>query len=164
AESRGLEPIVVLQYRYNILDRRIEEDIIPIAKRFGVGITAYSPLAQGLLTGKYLDFKERRWVVPPLSRGTYQDFSKFFTRENLEVMLRLAELAREKGVTLAQLAIAWVINMGEKVWGMPIVPIVGVTKLKHLEEAVEASNVSLTHDDIKAVEEAVKAGRPRENP
>ena len=160
AESRGLEPIVVLQYRYNILDRRIEEDIIPIAKRFGVGITAYSPLAQGLLTGKYLDFKERRWVVPPLSRGTYQDFSKFFTRENLEVMLRLAELAREKGVTLAQLAIAWVINMGEKVWGMPIVPIVGVTKLKHLEEAVEASNVSLTHDDIKAVEEAVKAGRP----
>ncbi|RLF00052.1 MAG: aldo/keto reductase [Thermoprotei archaeon] len=159
AREWRLEPIVVLQYRYNLLDRSIERDIIPIAKRFGMGIAAYSPLAQGLLAGKYVDFKSRKWVIPPLSRGTYQDFSRFFTDENLELMLKLNEFARERGLTMAQLATAWVINMGERVWGVPIIPIVGVSRLQHLEEALEAADVKLTHDDLKALDEIVKSSR-----
>ncbi|RLF06243.1 MAG: aldo/keto reductase [Thermoprotei archaeon] len=159
AREWRLEPIVVLQYRYNLLDRSIERDIIPIAKRFGMGVAAYSPLAQGLLTGKYVDFEAKKWVVPPLSRGTYQDFSRFFTRENLELMMRLNELAREKGITMAQLATAWVINMGERVWGVPIVPIVGVSRLRHLEEAIEAADVKLSHDDLKALDELVSGAK-----
>jgi len=159
AREWRLEPIVVLQYRYNLLDRSIERDIIPIAKRFGMGIAAYSPLAQGLLAGKYVDFKSRKWVIPPLSRGTYQDFSRFFTDENLKLMLELNEFARERGLTMAQLATAWVINMGEGVWGVPIIPIVGVSRLQHLEEALEAADVKLTHDDLKALDEIVKSSR-----
>jgi len=151
-----LEPISVLQYRYNMLDRSIEGDIIPVAKRFGMGLTAYSPLAQGLLAGRYIDFEARKWVVPPLSRATYQDLSSFFTRENLEMLLRLAEFARERGITMAQLAIAWVISMGERVWGIPIVPIVGVSSLSQLEEAIGAAEVRLSHDDLRALDEIVR--------
>lgn len=159
AREWRLEPIVVLQYRYNLLDRRIEGDIIPIAKRFGMGVAAYSPLAQGLLAGKYVDFEAKRWVIPPLSRGAYQDFSQFFTRENLELMLRLNEFAGERGITMAQLATAWVINVGDKVWGVPIIPIVGVSKLRHLEEAIEAAEVKLSRDDMKALDELVKGAK-----
>ena len=153
SEKAGFEPITVLQYRYNILSREIEKEIIPIAKQFGIGIAAYSPLSQGILAGKYIDFESKKWIIPPLSRGTYQKFDRFFTKENLEKILRLAELAKEEGLTLPQLAIAWVINMGEKVWHVPIVPIVGVSKLKHMVEAVEASEVNLTRDVLKVIDE-----------
>ena len=160
SEKLGYEPITVLQYKYNILAREIEEDIIPVAKQFGIGIAAYSPLSQGILTEKYIDFENKKWKIPPLSRGTYQKFDRFFTKENLEKVLKIAELARGEGLTLPQLAIAWVINMGEKVWKIPIIPIVGVSRLEHMVEAVEASEINLTHDVLKVVDEIVKTKQP----
>jgi aryl-alcohol dehydrogenase-like predicted oxidoreductase len=62
--------------------------------------------------------------------------SRYFTDRNLKILSKLRELASERGVTMAQLALAWLINVGEKVWGLSIVPIVGATKLQHLEEAL----------------------------
>jgi aryl-alcohol dehydrogenase-like predicted oxidoreductase len=157
AEERGLEPIVVLQYRYNLLDRSLEADIIPLAKRFGMGLAAYSPLAEGVLTGKYVDFEAGKWKVPSGSRGEYRDMSRYFTDRNLKILSKLRELASERGVTMAQLALAWLINVGEKVWGLSIVPIVGATKLQHLEEALGALSLNLSHDDLKALDEATRA-------
>ncbi|MEM2217916.1 MAG: aldo/keto reductase, partial [Thermofilaceae archaeon] len=74
-----LEPVTVLQYRYNLLDRSVENDIIPVAKHFGAGLTAYSPLGEGLLTGKYVDFGSKKWVLPSGSRAEYRNLSYMFT-------------------------------------------------------------------------------------
>jgi len=156
ARERGLEPIAVVQYRYNLLDRSVESDIIPLAKRFGMGFAAYSPLAEGLLTGKYVDFEAGKWRVPPSSRGEYRDLSRLFTDRNLKILAKLKEFASERGITMAQLAVAWLLNVGEKVWGLPIIPIVGATRLQHLEEAVGALSVNLSHDDLKALDEATR--------
>jgi len=60
SEIEGLEPVVVLQYKYNLMERNVEKDVIPIAEEFKLRITAYSPLAQGLLTGKYADIQSRK--------------------------------------------------------------------------------------------------------
>ena len=157
AERLNLEPITVLQYRYNLLERQIEKDIIPIAQRYGIGIAAYSPLAQGLLTGKYVDVEKRKWVIPALSRATYMKsfVKRYLTDKHLEFMLKYIEFAGEKGISPAQLALAWVINM-ERVWKVPIVPIISVSKLKHLEEAIEAIEITLKDDDLKYLDELVK--------
>jgi len=154
AEERRYEPIVVLQYRYSLLEKDIEKDVIPVAQRFGAGIAAYSPLAQGVLTGKYIDPKEKKWIVPPLSRATYMEWitKRYFTKENLEILLEFMEIARSKDVTPAQLALAWVMNM-EKIWGIPIIPIISVSKLQHLEEAVEAVDIKLSEDELKHLHE-----------
>lgn len=156
AIANKLEPVAVLQYRYNLLDRGVENDVIPVAKRFGLGFTAYSPLGEGLLTGKYVNFESKKWVVPPGSRAEYRDLSQMFTERNLQRLLKLKELAGEQGLTLPQLAIAWLINIGEKVWKIPIVPIIGVTKLQHLEEALTAVDVNLPHDALKAIDEVTR--------
>jgi len=157
AERLNLEPITVLQYRYNLLERQIEKDIIPIAQRYGIGIAAYSPLAQGLLTGKYVDVEKRKWVIPALSRATYMKsfVKRYLTDKHLEFMRKYIEFAGEKGISPAQLALAWVVNM-ERVWKVPIVPIISVSKLKHLEEAIEAIEITLKDDDLKYLDELVK--------
>jgi len=157
AERLNLEPITVLQYRYNLLERQIEKDIIPIAQRYGIGIAAYSPLAQGLLTGKYVDVEKRKWIIPELSRATYMKsfVKRYLTDKNLEFMLKYIEFAKEKDISPAQLALAWVVNM-ERVWKVPIIPIISVSKLKHLEEAVEAIEITLKDDDLKYLNELVK--------
>lgn len=160
AEERGYEPIVVLQYKYNLIERDIERDIIPIAQRFGMGLAVYSPLAGGFLTGKYVDLKERKWVIPELSRATYMEsfVKRYFTKENLELLIEFIEFAKSKGVTPAQLALAWTINM-EKVWNVPIIPIISVSKLSQLEEAISAVDIELSSDDLKYLDELSKKAR-----
>ena len=145
-----LEPIVVLQYKYNLMERGIERDIIPVAKRHGLGLAVYSPLAQGVLTGKYIDVKSRKWRIPELSRATYMKSisRRYFTDENLGFLLDYMEFARSKGLTPAQLSLAWTINM-ERRWKVPIIPIVSVSRLSHLEEALAAADVQLNDDDLK---------------
>jgi len=154
AERYGLEPITALQYKYNLVEREVEADIIPVAKRYGLGFVAYSPLAQGVLTGKYVDKEKRKWRVPELSRASYMKWiaKKYFTDSMLDFLLKFMNFAHEKGITPAQLALAWTINM-EKVLGIPIIPIISVSKLSHLEEAIAASEIDLRSDDLKHLEE-----------
>jgi aryl-alcohol dehydrogenase-like predicted oxidoreductase len=154
AERYGYEPIAVLQYRYNLLDRSIEKTVIPVARRFGMGVTAYSPLAQGVLTGKYVDPAERRWVVPRGSRAEYvQSLAReMFTERNLRIVLEVVEIAREKGVSPAQLALSWILHRAEEL-GVSVVPIVGVSSVQQLEELVESVNVRLGSDDVKRLNE-----------
>lgn len=153
AERFGYEPIVVLQYRYNLLDRGIERDIVPIARRYGMGIAVYSPLAQGLLAGRYTDPVERKWVIPPGSRAEYAQTSMkdLFTDRNLRIVLGLLDMAKEKGATTAQVALSWVLRRSEEL-GVPLIPIVGVSNVKQLVELVDSINLSLSHDDMRRLD------------
>lgn len=153
AERYGFEPISVLQYKYNLLEKDIEKDIIPVAKRFGMGLTVYSPLARGILTGKYIDIASRKWVVPPGSRGEIDEKLRgTFTEDNLEKLLNFVDLAKSKGVTPTQLAIAWILKKSEEL-EVTIIPIVSVSNTQQLEEILEAVNVNLTDDDMKFLNE-----------
>jgi aryl-alcohol dehydrogenase-like predicted oxidoreductase len=154
AERYGYEPIAVLQYRYNLIDRSIEKDLIPVARKFGMGIAAYSPLAQGLLAGRYVDPAERKWVVPKGSRAEYvQQLAKeMFTERNLKIVLEVIEMAREKGVSPAQLSLAWILHRAGEL-GITIVPIVGVSSVQQLEELAESVNVKLSTDDMRRLDE-----------
>lgn len=153
-EKYGYEPIAVLQYRYNLIDRGIEKDVLNIARRFGMGLAAYSPLAQGLLAGRYTDSTERRWVVPQGSRAEYaQTFMKdLFTERNLRIVLEVMDIAREKGVTPAQLSLSWLLHRAEEL-DITIVPIVGVSNANQLEELAESTSIKLSSDDLRRLDE-----------
>ncbi len=157
AERYMLEPITALQYKYNLVEREVEADIIPVAKRYGLGFVAYSPLAQGILTGKYVDTKTKRWKIPELSRASYMKWivDKYFNESMFDFLLKFITFAEEKGITPAQLALAWTINM-EKILEIPIIPIVSVSRLSHLEEAISASEINLSSDDLKYLDEISK--------
>jgi len=157
ADERGFEPIAVLQYRYNLVERDIEKDIIPIAQQFGLGITVYSPLAQGFLTGKYYDKQSKKWIVPELSRASYSEsfVKRYLTEANLKFMEDFVEFAQSKGVTPTQLALAWIFKRSEEL-GVPLIPIIGVSRLSQLEEALGALEVRLSGDDMKFLDELYK--------
>ncbi len=158
ADRYGYEPISFLQYRYNWLDRDIEKDIIPIAKRFGMALAVYSPLAQGLLTGKYIDISKKQWVIPPMSRGEISEgVRKMFTNENLNKLIPFIEFAKSKGATATQLAIAWILHRSEQI-EVPIIPIVSVSNVNQLEEILHSLDIKLSSDDMKYLDEILKVG------
>jgi len=147
AARYGLYSYVTIQDRYNLLSRDIERAKIPVARRYGLALMAYSPLAQGFLTPKYLG------GVPALSRATYSEsVRRRLTRENLEVVRELNEVAGELGVTLPQLAIAWLIYK-ERELGVTVIPVIGVSSVEQLEENLGALEVRLSGDAVKRVEE-----------
>lgn len=153
--SRELHiPIIAMQEPYNLLEREIEKDKIPIARKYGLGIMAYIPLAQGVLSGKYIDFENKTWKSSEMSRASYipEISNRYFTDENLQVLLSLNELAKAKGISMTQLALAWILKKAETE-NVTIVPIVGATKEEHIEEAVEAIKINLDDDTFKKIEE-----------
>jgi voltage-dependent potassium channel beta subunit len=124
----------VEQPRYNMLDRHIEPAIMPKAAEHGMGLVVFSPLAQGLLTGKYND------GIPEDSRAAKTNWLKNdLTEENVEKVRRLTAIADELGITMAQLALAWVLRRPEI-----SAAITGATKVKHVRDNVQASEVELT--------------------
>jgi aryl-alcohol dehydrogenase-like predicted oxidoreductase len=134
----------VEQPRYNMLDRHIEPEIMPTCARHGMGITVFSPLAQGLLTGKYND------GVPADSRGGTTDWlSGDMKEENLARARQLTALAGELNVTPAQLALAWILRRPE----ISCV-ITGASRPEHVLDNVKAAEIEL-EDDILARIEAI---------
>lgn len=148
--AHAVHPIVDLQIEYSLISRGIEGDILPAARELGVGVTAYGVLSRGLLSGHWS--KERS-----LGQADFRAHSPRFQAGNLEKNLGLAgalgELAAEKGATTAQLAIAWVLSRGED-----IVPLVGARRRDRLSEALGATRVSLTAEDLGRIEAAVPLG------
>ncbi len=132
----------VEQPRYNMLHREIEAEVMPTAARHGIGLVVWSPLAQGVLTGKYND------GIPEGSRATYSDWVKAdLTEEKLEKVRRLTALAEELGITMAQLALAWVLRRPEISSA-----ITGATKVAHVLDNVKASDVELDEEVLKRIE------------
>jgi aryl-alcohol dehydrogenase-like predicted oxidoreductase len=154
ADRLGLEGFVSLQELYNLLERRVEGDLFGIASRYGLTALVYSPLAQGVLSGKYLKGVEG---------GTRASFMKGFKEKYLSpetgtAITALAQLAAEKGVALSQLALAWVLHKGPE-FGIGLIPIVGVTSLGQLEENLGALDVTLTKDDMRIIEEKASTAK-----
>lgn len=135
----------VEQPRYNLLDRHIEAEIMPMCEKHGIGLTVWSPLAQGLLTGKYNNGK------PDNSRGATTHFlDKELTPENLKKIASLAQIAQQAGLTLPQLALAWILRRPEISCA-----IIGATSITQLEQNLSAVGVTLESDLITAVEKVI---------
>ncbi|WP_291999170.1 aldo/keto reductase [Caldivirga sp.] len=159
AERRNMEPFVTMQEPYNYIERWIENDKIPVAKRYGMAILAYIPLAQGVLTGKYVDFEKKTWRIPEMSRADYIEGMRrrYFTDRNLKILMEFHEVAKELGVSDSQLALAWMLKRSENL-GVTIIPIIGATSVKQLEEDLESLNVKINDDVMKRLEDIYKTG------
>lgn len=141
-------PFVSNQPQYSLLWRVIEDDVVPASKEVGVGQIVWSPMAQGILTGKY----QPGQPVPEGSRATDDkggaDFVQRFLRDEvLEAVMKLAPLADEAGVTMAQLAVAWVLRNDNVASA-----IVGASRPEQLHDTVLAAEVTLDDDLVAQVE------------
>jgi aryl-alcohol dehydrogenase-like predicted oxidoreductase len=145
--AQAVHPISDLQIEYSLISRGIEAEILPTARSLGVGITAYGVLSRGLLSGHWS--KEKA-----MPEGDFRRYLPRFAGENLEHNLalvdRLREVASEKGATVSQLAIAWVLSRGED-----IVPLVGARRRDRLAEALGALDLEWTPADVARVEAVV---------
>ncbi len=151
AEKLGLNRFVTEQPPYNILDRRIERGLLPMAMHYGYGIIPWSPLAGGLLTGKY----KRGKKAPAGSRFENADprLAKRFNEGVYDVTESLEGLASEKGVTMSQFALGWVLGQA----GVTS-PIIGPRTAEQLEDNLKATEVEITADDRAKIDEIVPAG------
>ena len=151
-EREGLHPPVSDQPRYSLLERGAEAEVLPACRDLGLGVAAFSPLAQGVLTGKYRSVDE----VPDGSRAADAAGAGFIARlltaENLSRVDRLRPAAEEIGCTLGQLALAWALRRSEVSSA-----IVGATKLAHVDENVAASGLALDEVLVDRIETAVGA-------
>ncbi|MFI6789628.1 aldo/keto reductase [Nonomuraea sp. NPDC050383] len=142
-------PIADLQIEYSLISRGIEERILPTTRELGIGVTAYGVLSRGLISGHFTPDRT-------LSAGDFRAHSPRFQGENLRHNLGLVEALREiaerKGVTVAQIVIAWVLSRGAD-----IVPLVGSRTRERLAEALGALDITLEEADLAAVERAVPA-------
>jgi aryl-alcohol dehydrogenase-like predicted oxidoreductase len=143
-------PIGDLQIEYSLISRGIEAEILPTVRELGIGVTAYGVLSRGLLSGHWSAERE-------LTPGDFRSSSPRFQGENLEHNLALVDalrtIADDRGATVAQVAIAWVLAQGED-----IVPLVGARRRDRLHEALGALDLTLGADDLAAIEGAVPAG------
>jgi aryl-alcohol dehydrogenase-like predicted oxidoreductase len=147
--AHAVRPVADLQIEYSLLSRGIEREILPATRELGIGITAYGILSRGLLSGHW---SKERQVTP----GDFRTRSPRFRPENIDHNLSLVDALRavadEKGVTVAQIAIAWVLSRGDD-----IIPLVGARTRTRLTEALGALDVSLSGDDLARIEAAVPA-------
>jgi aryl-alcohol dehydrogenase-like predicted oxidoreductase len=143
-------PVSDLQIEYSLISRGIEAEILPTTRELGIGVTAYGVLSRGLISGHFTADRQ-------LGPGDFRAVSPRFQGDNLTHNLGLVEalrkIAEQKGVTVAQIAIAWVLSRGED-----IVPLVGARRRDRLTEALGALDVTLDEADLAAIEEAVPAG------
>ncbi|MGW0186680.1 aldo/keto reductase [Streptomyces sp. NPDC003362] len=142
-------PIADLQIEYSLISRGIEDRILPTTRELGIGITAYGVLSRGLISGHFTADRQ-------LAANDFRALSPRFQGDNLQHNLSLVEalrkIAEQKGVSVAQIAIAWVLSRGDD-----IVPLVGARSRNRLTEALGALDVTLDAADLAAVEEAVPA-------
>ncbi len=147
--AAAVHPICDLQIEYSLISRGIEDGILATCRELGIGITAYGVLSRGLISG--------HWRKGSTSPGDWRTHSPRFQAENVDVNLALVEalrkIAEAQGVTIAQIAIAWVAAKGED-----IVPLVGARRRDRLAEALGALAVALTSEDLAEIERAVPKG------
>ncbi|MFD3677727.1 aldo/keto reductase [Streptomyces sp. NPDC058613] len=148
--AAAVAPIADLQIEYSLISRGIEEEILPAARELGIGVTAYGVLSRGLISGH---FSRDRELTPGDFRGMSPRFQGDNLDRNLDLVDALRKVAEEKGVSVAQTAIAWVLSRGSD-----IVPLVGARRRDRLTEALGAMDVTLSAADLVAIEEAVPAG------
>lgn len=146
-------PITDLQVEYSLITRDIEREVLPTTRELGIAVTAYGVLSRGLISGHFT--RDRQ-----LGAGDFRAHSPRFQGENLQHNLDLVEalrkIADEKGVSVAQIAIAWVLSRGSQ-HNDDIVPLIGARTRERLSESLGALDVTLDAAELAAIEEAVPA-------
>ncbi len=148
--AHKVHAITALQTEYSLWTRDVEAEILQTCRELGIGFVPYSPLGRGFLTGRFRK-------VEDLPEGDFRRTSPRFQEENLRQNMRIVErveqMAKQKGCTSAQLALAWVLAQGED-----IVPIPGTKRRKYLEENLGALEVELSASDLEEIRDAFPVG------
>jgi aryl-alcohol dehydrogenase-like predicted oxidoreductase len=149
--AHAVHPISALQTEYSLWSREPEAEILPTVRELGIGFVAYSPLGRGFLTGR---FKSEDAVQGALDyRSKHPRFQGENLRRNLAIVEAVEAVAAEKGVSAAQVALAWVLHRGDD-----IVPIPGTKRRTYLEDNVAAAAVELSGDELARLDAAAPAG------
>lgn len=146
-DKLGLYPISVIQPQYNMIDRYIEHEIMGTCRKYGIGITSFSPLAQGLLTGKY----KKGQPYPEGSRATHQadkQINNLLTDDNLAIVDELTKVANDLGTNVSILSMAWILQHSE----ISCV-IAGASNSSQLENNIKASGFVIPQDAMNRIEE-----------
>ena len=148
SDRLGLAPIVSEQPEYSLVDRSIEAEVLPVTRKFGLGVVPYSPLGGGWLTGKY----RRGENAPAGSRfaGRGMDFAGAAYAPTFDALEGLAGMAETKGITMSQLALAWLLAQP----GITA-PIIGPRNPEQLQDNLGALEVTLTEGDLAAIDDIV---------
>ncbi len=148
SERLGLSRFVAMQNHYNLVYREEEREMIPLCRAEGVGLIPWSPLARGFLAGN-----RRRQDFGETLRARTDEFAHklYYQDSDFAVVDRVSEIARKRGVANMQVALAWLLHKP----GVSA-PIIGASKLPHLEEAVKALELKLDAEEIAALEAPYK--------
>lgn len=145
SDRHGLAKFVTMQSHYNLIYREEEREMIPLCESEGIGVLPWSPLARGFLTGS-----RGREGKGETTRAKSDHFAHemYYEEDDFRVVDRLSEVARQRGVPNAQVALAWLLSK-------PYVtaPIVGASKMDHLEDAIKAVEIKLTDEEVAVLEE-----------
>jgi aryl-alcohol dehydrogenase-like predicted oxidoreductase len=148
--AHKVHPITALQTEYSLWSRDAEDEVLPAVRELGIGFVAYSPIGRGFLSGRYKS-------IDDFEAGDYRRNSPRFQGENfaknLALVKEIERIAKQKHVTPAQLAIAWLLHRGDD-----IVPIPGSKSIAHLEENAAAVNVELSPEEMARIEEIAPKG------
>ncbi|MBE5939329.1 MAG: aldo/keto reductase [Lachnospiraceae bacterium] len=145
-DKYNLYPMTVIQPQYHMMDRYIEHEIVDVCEKFGIGITPFSPLAQGLLTGKY----KKGQPYPEGSRATHQadkQINNLLTDENLDKVEKLTKIAEELGTNMSVLALAWILRKD-----IVSSVIIGASKPEQLHNNLAASGFVIPQDALDEIE------------
>ena len=148
--AAAVHPIAALQTEYSLWSRDPEDGLLRTVRELGIGFVAYSPLGRGFLTGQLRKFED---LAADDHRRNFPRFQGENFQKNLDLVARVEALARSKGCTPGQLALAWVLAQGAD-----IVPIPGTKRLRYLDENLGALGVKLTPDDLRQIDAAFPAG------
>lgn len=143
-------PVTVIQSEYHLMHRTVEESVLPVCEELGIGFVPYSPLNRGFLGGSINEYT--RFDPTNDNRQTLPRFQPEAIRANYRIVEVLNAFGRTRGITAAQVALAWLMNKRPY-----IVPIPGTTKLSHLEENLRACDIVFTAEDMQELEAAVSA-------
>jgi aryl-alcohol dehydrogenase-like predicted oxidoreductase len=146
--AHRVHPVTALEIEYSLACRFIEDEILPTARELEIGLVAYSVVTQGLLTGSM-----KQGLAPGGVTAAFPRFQGENLTKNLETVSFLEQMAQAKGLTPAQLAIAWVLAQGDD-----IVPLVGMSRRSHLPENLRALDVVFERDDLAALDRAFAPG------
>ena len=147
--AQAVHPITSLQIEYSLISRGIEAEILPACRELGIAVNAYGVLSRGLLSGHWTP---ERSAAAPDFRSHLPRFSGDNLTRNLALVEALQGVAAAKGVTTAQIAIAWVLTRGDD-----ILPLVGARTQRRLQEALPALDIVLDAEDLRRIEAAVPA-------